>query len=67
VASERLDNEPARFIVRQDRMEMRACQQCHDYVVTAPRPDAIVERGALADDLIVHARSIARKEGLIGE
>jgi transposase len=55
VPSERLDIEPARFIVRQDRMEMRACQQCHDYVVTAPRPDAIVERGALADDLIVHA------------
>jgi transposase len=55
VPSERLDIEPARFVVRQDRMEMRACQRCHDYVVTAPRPDAIVERGALADELIVHA------------
>lgn len=55
VPSERLDIEPARFIVRQDRMEMRACQHCHDYVVTAPRPDAIVERGALADELIVQA------------
>jgi len=55
VPSERLDIEPARFVVRVDRREMRACQQCHDYVVTAPRPDAIVERGVLGDDLVVHA------------
>jgi transposase len=55
VPSERLDIEPARFIVRQERMETRACQHCHDYVVTAQRPDAIVERGVLADELIVHA------------
>src|SRR5215831_1501769 len=55
VPSERLDVEPARFVVRQDRMEMRACQRCHDYVVTAPPPDAIVERGVLGDELIVQA------------
>jgi transposase len=52
---ERLDIEPARFIVRVDHMEMRACQHCHDYIVTAPRPDTIVERGALGDDLIVES------------
>lgn len=52
---ERLDIEPARFIVRVDHMEMRACQHCHDYIVTAPRPGAIVERGALGDDLFVES------------
>jgi transposase len=52
---ERLDIEPARFIVRVDHMEMRACQHCHDYIVTAPRPDAIVDRGVLGDDLIVES------------
>lgn len=52
---ERLDIEPARFIVRVDHMEMRACQHCHDYIVTAPRPDTIVERGVLGDELIVQA------------
>jgi transposase len=55
VKRERLDIEPARFIVRQELMEMRACQNCHDYVVTAPRPDAIVEGGTLGDELIVQA------------
>jgi transposase len=52
---ERLEIEPARFIVRIDHMEMRACQHCHDYIVTAERPDAIVDRGVLGDDLVVEA------------
>ena len=64
VPSERLDIEPARFIVRQDRREMRACQHCHDYVVTAPPPDMIVERGALGDDLIVHATVDHYEDGM---
>lgn len=55
VVRERLDVVPARFVVRQDLMEMRACQHCHDYVVTAPRPDTIVEGGTLGDELIVQA------------
>jgi transposase len=64
VPSERLDIEPARFIVRQDRVEMRACQQCHDYVVSAPRADAIVERGAIGDELIVHATVDHYEDGI---
>ena len=64
VTSERLDIEPARFIVRQDRTEMRACQQCHDYVVTAPRPDFIVERGVLGDNLVVHATVDHYEDGI---
>ncbi|HET8937918.1 MAG TPA: IS66 family transposase [Polyangiales bacterium] len=52
---ERLDVEPARFVVRVDHMEMRACQHCDDYIVTTPRPDNIVDRGALGDDLIVES------------
>lgn len=64
VPSERLDIEPARFVVREDRREMRACQQCHDYVVTAPRPDAIVERGVLGDDLVVHATVDHYEDGI---
>jgi transposase len=64
VLSERLDIEPARFVVRVDRMEMRACQHCHEYIVTAPRPDAIVERGALGDELIVNATVDHYEDGM---
>lgn len=38
VPSERLDIEPASFIVRQERMEMRACRHCHDCVAELPEP-----------------------------
>lgn len=55
VVRERLDVVPAQFVVRQERMEVRACQHCHDYVVTASRPDAIIEGGTLGDELIVQA------------
>src|SRR5882672_7261142 len=45
----------AAIIVVKQRNEVVACQRCHEYVVSAPRPDEIVDRGLLGDELIVHA------------
>ena len=53
--SEKLELQPARFIVVKQLTEVVACQRCHEYVVNAPRPDEIVDRGLLGDELIVHA------------
>jgi transposase len=52
---EKLELQPARFVVVQQRTEVVACQRCHEYVVNAPRPDEIVDRGVLGDELIVQA------------
>jgi transposase len=52
---EKLELRPARFVVIKQRTEVVACQRCHEYVVTAPRPDEIVDRGVLGDELIVQA------------
>ena len=53
--AEKLDFEPARFVVRQEQREVLACQCCHEYVVTAPKPDEVVDRGILGEELLVHA------------
>jgi transposase len=52
---EKLELQPARFVVIKQRTEVVACQRCHEYVVSAPRPDEIVDRGVLGDELIVQA------------
>ena len=52
---EKLELQPARFVVVKQRTEVVACQRCHEYVVNAPRPDEIVDRGVLGDELIVQA------------
>ncbi len=51
----KLDVEPARFVVRVESREVLACQQCHDYVVTAPKQDEVVDRGILGNELLVQA------------
>lgn len=53
--AEKLDIEPARYIVRQVMHEVVACQCCHEYIVSAPKRDEIVERGILGDELVVQA------------
>lgn len=53
--AEKLDFEPAKFVVRQEQREVLACQCCHDYVVTAPKPDEVVDRGILGEELLVQA------------
>jgi transposase len=53
--AEKLELEPARYVVKQVLNEVRACQSCHAYIVSAPRGDEIVDRGILGDELVVQA------------
>ena len=53
--AEKLDLEPARYVVRQVMHEVLACQCCHEYIVSAPKGDEIVDRGILGDELVVQA------------
>jgi transposase len=53
--AEKLDVEPSKFIVLQTQVETCACPACHRYVVTAPTPDEVVDRGVLGDELLVQA------------
>lgn len=53
--AEKLDVKPAEYIVSQTQVETRACNKCHQYIVTAPTPDEVVDRGILGDTLLVHA------------
>jgi len=52
---EKLDVEPARYVVRQQMRETAACGECHAYVRTAPKKDEVVDRGMLGDELLVQA------------
>lgn len=53
--TEKLDVEPARFIVRQEKRETIACQRCHAYVRTAAKGDEVLDRGLLGNELLVQA------------
>lgn len=53
--TQKLDVEPARYVVREDKREVVACQSCHGHIVTAPKGDEIVDRGVLGDELLVQA------------
>lgn len=53
--ADKLDLRPAEFIVRQVQCETVGCPKCHGHVRTAPRPDEVVFRGLLGDDLLVEA------------
>lgn len=53
--AEKLDVEPSKFIVTQTQVETCACPRCHQYVVTAPTSDEVVDRGILGDELLVQA------------
>ena len=45
----------AHFVVQRVKRETLACQDCHDYVCTAPRRDEVLDRGILGDELLVQA------------
>ncbi len=53
--AEKLDIVPARFIVRHMLYEVVACPCCHEYIVSAPKADEIVDRGIIGDELAVQA------------
>jgi len=51
----KLDVVAAHFVVQCVKRETVACQQCHDYVRTAPRRDEVLDRGILGDELLVQS------------
>jgi transposase len=53
--AEKLDVVPARYVVSRVLNEVVACQCCHEYIVSAPRADEIVDRGILGNELVVQA------------
>jgi transposase len=53
--TEKLELQPARFVVQQVMTEIVACQCCHEYIVSASKRDEIVDRGILGDELVVQA------------
>lgn len=53
--TEKLDLKPAEFVVVQIRCETVGCTKCHAYMRTAPKPDEIVDRGLLGNELLVQA------------
>lgn len=64
--SEKLDVEPARFIVVSEQREVVACSDaaCHRHMVTAPRPDQIVDRGKLGNELLVQSMVDHYRDGV---
>lgn len=53
--AEKLDVEPSKYIVSQTQVETCGCPKCHQYIVTADKPDEVVDRGILGDELLVQA------------
>jgi transposase len=53
--AEKLDVRPSEFIVSQTQVETCACPKCHQYMVTAPTPDEVQDRGVLGNELLVEA------------
>ncbi|HEX3855058.1 MAG TPA: IS66 family transposase [Polyangiaceae bacterium] len=52
---QKLDIEPARYVVREDKREVVACQHCHEHVATAPKRDEVFDRGVLGNELLVQS------------
>lgn len=52
--AEMLDVEPSKFIARQTQVETCTCPEC-DFIVSAPTPDQVVDRGILGNELLVQA------------
>ena len=53
--TEKLTVRPCEFVVEQETRETCACGRCHAYIVTAPKPDEVVPRGLLGNELLVQA------------
>lgn len=50
--SEKLDMEIALYFVRRTMRETVACIDCREYMCTADKPDEVVDRGILGNDLL---------------
>lgn len=52
---EKLELKPAEFFVLAVKREMVACPKCHAYVRVAARPDEVIDRGLLGDELLIQS------------
>lgn len=53
--TEKLDIVAAKFVVRQVQCEVAGCPKCRACLRTAPKPDEVVDRGLLGNELLVQA------------
>lgn len=53
--TEKLTVKPCEFVVEQHHFETCACSKCHAHIVSAPKPDEVVPRGILGNELLVQA------------
>ena len=47
--TEKLTIEPCKYVVEQNKVETCACGSCHEYIVTADKPDEVVDRRGVAN------------------
>jgi len=52
--SEKLEYEPARFVIVETARLKYACQDCHEGVIEAPAPPQAVEKSLAAEGLLAH-------------
>ena len=53
--TEKLTVRPCVYVVEQELRETCSCGRCHAYIVSAPKPDEVVPRGLLGNELLVQA------------
>lgn len=51
----KLDVRPTQYVALEVLREVLACQACREHVVVAPKPDEVVDRGILGNELMVQA------------
>jgi len=51
----KLEVRPMQYFALEVLREVLACQDCHEHVVVAPKPDEVVDRGVLGNELMVQA------------
>jgi transposase len=55
LTAEKLTVKPVEFVVEQIHRETCTCPDCHQYICTAPKPDEVVDRGVLGNELLIQA------------
>lgn len=51
----KLEVRPMQYFALEVLREVLACRDCHEYVCVAPKPDEVVDRGILGNELMVQA------------
>jgi transposase len=51
----KLEVRPMQYFALEVLREVLACQDCHEHVCVAPKPDEVVDRGVLGNELMVQA------------